>query len=274
MTNVEYYFNLCRDNDFPYPNYVDDYLYNQYEKLMKINCSQLKNINICLPIIYQFHRSIWNCNKKNYLSPLSGWYDDKILLKCIENRLKYKGDKLSLDNIRDGLTIAQLAPKISIFRPYLAKYLVRKYLNEFDVVFDPCAGYSGRMLGVCSLGKKYIGQDINETTICESFLLKQFLNLNQAELSIKNSVCDEGEYECLFTCPPYSDKETWGDIPDILTADEWIDVCLKNYKCKKYLFIVDKTEKYKDNIVEKISNKSHFSNNCEYVILINRTLNE
>ena len=27
MNNVEYYFNLCRDNDFPYPNYIDDYLY-------------------------------------------------------------------------------------------------------------------------------------------------------------------------------------------------------------------------------------------------------
>ena len=68
--------------------------------------------------------------------------------------------------------------------------------------------------------------------------------------------------------------EIWGDIPDILTADEWIDVYLKNYKCKKYLFVVDKTEKYKDNIVEKISNKSHFSNNCEYVVLINRNLDK
>lgn len=274
MNKIEYYFNLCRNNDFPYPTYANEYLYKEYEKLNKIDCSQLKNLNNCLPIIYQFHTSIWNCHKKNYLSPLDGWYDDDILLRCIENRLKYKGDNLSLDNIRHGLTIAQLAPKISIFRPYIAKYLVNKYLNEFDEIFDPCAGYSGRMLGVCSLGKKYIGQDINEDTVCESFMLKKFIHIEKAQIKVKNSVCDFGSYDCLFTCPPYSDKEIWGNIPHILNADEWIDVCLKNYKCKKYLFVVDKTEKYKDNIVEKISNKSHFSNNTEYIILIDKTLDE
>ena len=123
------------------------------------------------------------------------------------NKIKYKGDTLSLDNIRDGLTIAQLTPKVSIFRPYIAKYLVNKYLDDVDSIFDPCAGYSGRMLG---------------------------------------------------------------DIPDILTADEWIDVCLDNYKCKSYLFVVDKTEKYKNYIVEEIINKPHFNKNTEKVILINR----
>lgn len=270
MNKLEYYFNLCRNNDFPYPTYDNEFLYKEYEKLKKINCSQLKNLNNCLPIIYQFHRSIWNCHKKNCLSPVNGWCDDTILLKCIENRLKYKGDNLSPGNIRDGLTIAQLAPKISIFRPYIAKYLVNKYLNDFDEIFDPCSGYSGRMLGVCSLGKRYVGQDINETTICESFRLKKFLQLKTAELNIKNSTCDFGKYNCLFTCPPYSDKETWGGIPDILTADEWIGVCLKNYDCKKYLFVVDKTTEYAGNVVEKISNKSHFSNNSEYVVLINK----
>lgn len=270
IDKVEYYFNLCKNSGFPYQNYSDDYLYSEYEKLKKIDCFQLKNINICLPIIHQFHKSIWNCHKKNYLSPLDGRHNDKILLKCIENRLKYKGDNLSLDKIRDGLTIAQLAPKVSIFRPYIAKYLVTKYLHEFDSIFDPCAGYSGRMLGVCSLNKKYIGQDINETTICESLMLKKFLHLETTELSIKNSVCAGGEYECLFTCPPYADKEIWGDVPDVLTADEWIDVCLDNYKCKSYLFVVDKTEKYKNYIVEEIINKSHFNKNTEKVILINR----
>ena len=37
---------------------------------------------------------------------------------------------------------------------------------------------------------------------------------------------------------------------------------------KKYLFVVDETEKYKNYIVETIENKSHFGSNFEYVILI------
>ena len=36
-------------------------------------------------------------------------------------------------------------------------------------------------------------------------------------------------------------KEIWGtDLKD-LSCDQWIDECLKRFKCKKYLFVVDKT---------------------------------
>ena len=79
-----------------------------------------------------------------------------------------------------------------------------------------------------------------------------------------------GEYESLFTCPPYGGKEHWNKDNDEIekTCDEWIELCLNKYKCKKYLFVVDETEKYKNYIVETIENKSHFGSNFEYVILI------
>ena len=53
-----------------------------------------------------------------------------------------------------------------------------------------------------------------------------------------------------------------------MSCDDWIDLCIKNFKCKKYLFIVDYTEKYKGNIIETIENKSHFGINTEKIILI------
>ena len=49
-----------------------------------------------------------------------------------------------------------------------------------------------------------------------------------------------------------------------------IDICLNNFDCKKYLFVVDDTLKYKQFIVEILENKSHFGSNTEYVILINK----
>jgi hypothetical protein len=73
-----------------------------------------------------------------------------------------------------------------------------------------------------------------------------------------------------FTCSPYEDKEIWNENETIKSCDEWIDLCLEKHKCKKYLFVVDKTEKYKNNIVEIIENKSHFGSNNEYVILIEK----
>ena len=49
-----------------------------------------------------------------------------------------------------------------------------------------------------------------------------------------------------------------------------IDICLRKFKCKRYLFVVDdrSTVKYKNNVVEKIKNRSHFGSNFEYVVLI------
>ena len=79
-----------------------------------------------------------------------------------------------------------------------------------------------------------------------------------------------GKNYAFFTCSPYEDKEIWNENEIIKSCDEWIDLCLKKHKCKKYLFVVDKTEKYKNNIVEIIENKSHIGSNNEYVILIEK----
>jgi hypothetical protein len=72
----------------------------------------------------------------------------------------------------------------------------------------------------------------------------------------------------LFTCPPYGGKDHWNEKNDEVekTCDEWIDICLKKYKCKEYIFVVDQTDKYKDKVVGSLKNKSHFGENYEYII--------
>ena len=249
--------------DFPYPTYSDDRMHEDYERLCRFD--NLK-ATLTYSLITNFHKSIWHCHIKNKPSPYDAWYNKDLLKKCIENRFIYKS-VLSSQNVLNGFNICKIAPKISLFNPNVAKYLIKKYLNEFQSIFDPFSGYSGRMLGCCSLNKNYIGQDINNITINEALEIKKFLNLN-AQLSCKDIFESTGEYDCLFTCPPYSDKENWNQDIKKLSCDEWIDICLNQFKCKKYLFVVDETEKYKDNIIEIINNKSHFGLNTEKVILI------
>lgn len=261
------YYNECRKIDFPFPSFSNEELVKDIKKLS--GEVSLKS-NAGLKIIYSYHPSLWLANKENRKSPVAGWNDDELLIRVIENRLHYKGKDLSIKNILDGFTISEIAPKVSLFRPALAKYLVTKYLNEYDTIFDPCAGYSGRMLGTCVLNKKYIGQDINLFTVDESNKIIKNFNLINCAINNVNSLGSSGSYDCLFTCPPYGSKENWHQSIEELSCDEWIDVCLNNYKCKSYLFVVDKTEKYKNYIAEEIVNKSHFSRNTEKVILINR----
>lgn len=250
---------------FPYPEYTMKRMKNDYDRLCKYDNLKGKQT---YSIITNYHKSIWKCHLKNKKSPYDAWYDKKLLRKCIENRFIYKS-VLSTQNVLNGFNICKLAPRISLFNPNISKYIVKKYLNEFNEVFDPFSGYSGRMLGVCACGKQYIGQDINETTINESEqIIKDFeLNAKVYNQDIFNS---NGNYECLFTCPPYNDKENWCQTIKNLSCDEWIDICLNNFNCKKYIFIVDETKKYKDNIIEIINNKSHFNENNEKVILIEK----
>ena len=223
-----------------------------------------------MQLIQHFHPSIWKANKKNKPSPFEGWKSINCLLESIENRLKYKGTELSPKDIRMGLTLSQAAPKVSVMRPSMAKYILKKYAEPYTQIFDPCSGYSGRLLGAASLGKNYIGQDINPKTIQESKNLIEYFELTNVCVNCKNSLATKGSYECLFTCPPYGDKENWNQDIECLSSDDWIDICLKNYTCHRYIFIVDKTVKYQKNIVEEITNNSHLTKSHEYILIIDR----
>lgn len=260
---------LRKDNYFPYVTLSNEKIHASYLRLCNKESEKLNNHdNSCLDVISYFHPSIYKCNISNKPSIYEAYFNDELLFKCIMNRLTYINKEPNKKNIIQGFNVSKIAPKISIFKPDIAKYLIKKYLNNYNIIFDPCCGYSGRMLGCCSLNKHYIGQDINPVTIEESIKLKEFLNLD-AELFINDSLVDHNKYDCLFTCPPYLNKEKWNQEIKILSAEEWIDILIHNFTCKTYLFVVDNPGKYKKYVVEEIINKSHFSNNKEYIVLIN-----
>ena len=276
LINIDYnkyiqeVFDWCREVEFPYPKYKCNILNNSYNSLLKSDINSFSmNARYGMKIIDHFHPSIWKANRDGSISPYEAWQKDDLLIKCIKNRVIYKGCNLDRSKVLAGFSINKIAPKVSLFNPNLAKYIVGKYLSNYKIIFDPCSGYSGRMLGVCSLGKRYIGQDINPETVKESKDIVKYFNLD-ASVECKNLLEDSGDYECLFTCPPYGSKEKWNQEIKNKSCDEWIEEILSRYKCKEYIFVVDKTEKYLDYIVEELKNKSHFGSNLEYVIKISR----
>ena len=252
--------------DFPFYNYDEKRLRSDYKNLC--NYKDLSNRSrLADSTIQHFHKSIYTAHVGNKPSPYEAWHNPKLLEKCVRNRFIYSSS-LSSHSILNGFNVCKIAPKVSVFSASLAKIIISKYLNDFNEIFDPFSGFSGRMLGACSLGKKYIGQDINQIHINESNDIIKFHNLN-AKVICKDIFDSEGEYECLFTCSPYNLKETWDNENQVnYSCDQWIDECLKRFKCKRYVFVVNETEKYKNYIAEGLSNKSHFSKAKEYVIVI------
>lgn len=253
--------------EFPYPSYTMKRMIKDYEHLVKNDYN--KHANLGLSIIHNFHKSIWSAHRENMLSPVSCWKDSEKLKKSVKNRVIYSSS-LSSQQISRGFNISGIAKTVSVFNASLAKHIIETHLAEYDTVFDPFSGFSGRMLATCACNKRYIGQDINETHVNESNEIIKSFNLN-ASVTQKDIFESEGEYDCLFTCSPYHLKEQWNENETDMSCDEWIDECLKRFKCKRYAFVVDETEKYKDCVTETISNSSHFSKNNEYVIIINNT---
>lgn len=254
--------------EFPYPSYTEARLRNDYKHLCEYTDIK-EGARLADSTIRHFHKSIYSAHVLDRPSPVEAWQDGKLLRKCVENRFIYS-NSLSSQAIANGFNVCKLAPKVSVFSASRAKLLVQDYLSDCNEVFDPFSGFSGRMLGVCSLGKRYIGQDLNEEHVRESNEIINFHNLN-ASVTVKDILQSEGSYECLFTCSPYGTKEHWNNAVETdKNCDEWIDECLTRFDCRKYLFVVDNTEKYRDNIVKTLSNRSHLAEAKELVILIER----
>ena len=263
-------FKWCRSIDFPYPSYSTSRILADYRRLCNYDSAKyVPSARLGDSAISQYHKSIYDAHVGNYVSPKAAWYDDNLLKKVIKNRLIYKND-VDPYKIMKGFNISKICPRVSIFNPVLARYICNKYLSQYSQVFDPFSGYSGRLLGVSSTGKQYVGQDLNQIAVSESNQIIKDLDLNSATVNMKDILSSSGSYDCLLTCPPYNNKETYNKETVYKSCDDWIDECLQRFDCNRYVFVVDQTTKYLGNVVEEIKSTSHFCKVKELLIVIDK----
>lgn len=265
--------NLMKALPFPYPHHKTIQLLRSYDSLRKVTINDKFNINIRFGdrLIYEFHHSIYHDHYLDDISTYNLWNDDKLLEMAILNHTIYQ-THLNPNKILQGFNISDKGKRMNIFSAAISRQIIAKYLSEYNEIFDPFSGYSGRMLGAISLGKTYIGQDISERHVAESNNLLIFLNKYKVKFDAsvvqKDTLNSTGKYETLFTYPPSKD-EVFEDIPITdKTEDEWIDICLERFKCKQYLFIVRETSKYKNYIVDVIDFPHKYRGIKEYIVLI------
>lgn len=254
------------------------------------------------PLIRKFHaKTFVTSNRNDCLTPVDAWKklqdDENAFRHFYHNRLRCSDwfnerDKSGKheDNrpylvegyVPDfifaiGLDTSRKAPFVSYFKPALAKYLVKKYLSEFSEVYDPFSGLSGRLLGTVACGKKYIGRDLNKQAINESIQLMSFAEehfkkngiVPQFDLRVGDAKTETGTYESVLMCSPYGMSEQWCGIASSESCDDWLDIVIKNIRCKRLVAVVDDTiVKYRKHIKERLDNFSHFGTNFEDVVVI------
>lgn len=114
----------------------------------------------------------------------------------------------------------------SIFDPVLCELMYHWYCPDKGRILDPFAGGSVRGVVAAMQGNDYTGIDVNETQVKHN--RKQWEEMQpygdwngDAEWIIGDSryVTEslDGEFDFMFTCPPYYDLEQYTDLDDDLS---------------------------------------------------------
>ena len=241
---VDYMFRIYRAMPFPTPTYTDRELIRSYDSIVRMDCNDKYHRDLSMNtrlgdrIIYHYHPSIYHQTVPGFISPYDAWYDDDVLKQHIESHIFYH-THLNKNKILQEFAISPVAPRIRFMSGGKAKMIINRYLSEYDTVFDPNMGYGGRMLGVTSLDKKYMGICKDDVLFKENINMIEFI---QEYFVVDGEINPTGtEFPCMFT--------------EVENDDE-ITQYLSTYKCSKYVFVTPNTEKYKQYEIDYIESRS------------------
>jgi|GEM_PF-5725872 len=173
-------------------------------------CSKMTNL------IKHFFEHFWYSNRKNYL-PVSRLFEDgnKLLLRETINTLWEERQCNIYKLVNDVNRNYKDFMLPSIFKPWVASTVYKTLLPDGGVVYDPCIGWGGRLIGTVDNNIEYVGSDfnINSVNCCKDMVefIKNSLDFEptifQANAeNIKRSDLPD-KVDMLFTSPPYDDTE-------------------------------------------------------------------
>lgn len=155
------------------------------------------------------------------------------------------------------------APMTSIFDPVVCELSYKWFCVDGGKILDPFAGGSVRGVVAEVLGYSYFGNDLREEQIEENVAnATKILGENIPVWTCGDS-CDidkllPGEYDMIFSCPPYFDLEVYSDDDRDISNMEYEDFI------EKYRMIIKKScEMLKENrfavfVVGEIRDKKGF----------------
>ena len=214
----------------------DNVLKKDWNNLLKwkSETNELNSVSrIGMKICDHFFPNFYNI-ENNLGKSFSNCWTKTNLEKCLRwNRKSHSTPYLS--EIKRGIYFCCGLTKSTMYRPQLSKLLCMKYSPTN--VFDPCAGWGGRMLGAVASGANYIAFEPNTETF---YNLQKIINFLNIEKQVK-IICDDAmnmdyydfpNYDMIITSPPYFDveiysKEKTQSITKLNDYDSWKDYFLK-----------------------------------------------
>ena len=214
-----------------------------FKKLKEYDATQNKNSFCGNPLVYWYYwQGLLATRYKNGPTLMETYASDpeKYWTRvCKMDRRKGKPP-----SVRDAY---ELNKAITFFKPTTAKYLNNRFCEGGGkVVFDPCAGWGGRLLGTISAGNQYIGCDTNPYVAQQGRLLLENLSGQNAFWNLPRYAPDhdwsgdtlafrshietcscletqqpDNSADFAFTSPPYANLEVYEGMTPFVNDDAY-----------------------------------------------------
>lgn len=168
------------------------------------------------------YRTSWRGTRSAY----ELWHLDDNLKSAIRFQLEH-GDPVRPHRVLRAVTMRCRTP--AVFRPVVAKHLYSTLCPAGGRVWDPCAGWGGRLMGAAAAGVAYVGTDVEPETVEGNRGLAEALGHDQVEVVLHEAqTFDVPPVDLVFTSPPYFDVEHYGtsdgqSFRAFDSFDTWLD---------------------------------------------------
>ena len=222
---IEVLYEYYRRTGFPHEKLTDEQKTNRMERVIKSkdilleeDVLQINPQGLDLANFYHPHMmKAFYTNRKD-ISPYAAYINDDKLKNCIKRWLDL-GEVPSPVGIRRILKTRNGVRSVTNFKPTISKFIYDTYTKEGDMVLDPCAGYSGRLVGCIAANKNllYHGIDpsgdtaIGNTSLASFFRDKYKFNF-RFDMGCAEDIMPtlkENSYSLIFTSPPYFSLEQY-----------------------------------------------------------------
>lgn len=207
---------------FPHPQPRPEELYvlSNMEERHVIQEGSIKSRHVGGSACHAFQPHIWKGRSFGSThSPHDIFHTPDLLRKALRVGLRM-GELPTASRLR-GLMRLWRRSGVYNFRPSAAKALVDRYCVAGGTIFDPCAGYGGRLLGalLSKARPRYIACEPSTATFTGLLHLHQWVSSFVPEVAdrceVKCSPAEDTEFPTnvamIFTSPPYWKREVYSD---------------------------------------------------------------
>lgn len=235
---------------FKVPKYTKMDIYDAFPLLFKYGSDPLNaNYNNSNPTIITkyFFEHFWYSKHIRYHAIPDAWdIGNRTVLKNAIETLWANDSIINIFKVVGYIHRHMIDFKfVSIFKPWVARYVYQKYLPDGGIVVDPCSGWGGRFLGANNLGNiKYIGYDFNKLSVDS---IKNMCDFMKGNVTIEpefhhgdSSVIRFPDCDLIFTSPPYDSTELYYGIDSTKTVTAPIVENIFNSGCKLVILNIPK----------------------------------